>query len=41
MDHPTESIQLFWQIRSQECKSLMSEEEIHFDQSILEMEVLL
>jgi len=32
MEHPTEFIKLLRQVMSQECKPLMSEEEIHFDQ---------
>jgi len=32
MEHPDEFRKLLQQIMSEECKPLMSEEEIHFDQ---------
>ncbi len=38
MKHPDEFRKLLQQIMSQECKPLMSKEEIHFD--VLSMEVI-
>ena len=38
MEHPDEFQKILRQVMSQECKPLMSEEDIHFD--ILSMEVV-